>query len=75
MSAVGQTVVAGHGLQREGRPFRRDFLWNRWIFLGPSGEGVGLCRCGQASPVLPTNAARRRWHNEHKAQARLEPPT
>ena len=30
-------------------------------------EGRALCSCGELSPDLPSTAARRRWHLEHKA--------
>lgn len=73
MSAVGKTQLRGHGLLCEGRPFA---VWVTGAevptFLGPSGDGVGLCSCGAHSDVVPTNAARRRWHNEHKDAIRAE---
>lgn len=43
--------VAGHTLYREG---------------ADAGNGVGLCSCGEASPPLLSDKARRRWHREHK---------
>ncbi len=58
------TTVKGHSLVNEGAAFtlnKRRIRWN-----GTGGEGYGFCSCGVSSPRLPTAAARRRWHNEHK---------
>jgi len=55
--------LVGHGLRDEGRvkdPAGR--LWNC--------EGSTRCECGERSPVLPTTAARKRWHREHKDAVR-----
>jgi hypothetical protein len=61
--------VKGHGLRGEGLAFVQEPAY----FGGPSGprmvfdqKGQGLCHCGAWSPILPTTAARRRWHREHK---------
>jgi hypothetical protein len=35
---------------------------------GWSRTGRGECSCGERSPVLESNAARKRWHREHKAE-------
>ena len=32
------------------------------------GPGQTRCQCGEWSPELPTTAARKRWHREHKQQ-------
>lgn len=50
--------VPGHTLWHEGR----ILTYHGW----GSGEGKGLCSCGEQSPALPTTAARQRWHREHK---------
>lgn len=47
-----------------------------WVMRGvparyASGPGMGLCECGEYSPLLPNRAARKRWHREHKDQVRL----
>lgn len=55
--------IWGHALRFEGRcpsPHDRSRLWN--------GTGHGRCECGGRSPELPSTAARKRWHREHKAQ-------
>jgi hypothetical protein len=50
--------IKGHELLFEGR------LMNS--YLPGNGVGKGRCRCGALSPDLPTTAARKRWHREHK---------
>jgi hypothetical protein len=64
VSEVGQTALAGHGLLAEGKPFAHQD--GTWIRAHGERTGAGLCSCGEASPVLGTDAARRRWHNQHK---------
>lgn len=54
------TRVAGHTLRNEGQAYDAAG-WRTRI-------GVGRCSCGEESPVLDSNAARKRWHREHKAQ-------
>jgi hypothetical protein len=34
------------------------------------GAGRALCECGKKSPVLPSTAARKRWHRQHKDAVR-----
>jgi hypothetical protein len=34
------------------------------------GDGRALCECGKKSQVLPSTAARKRWHREHKEAVR-----
>ena len=51
-----QTLVKGHTLSMEGQP----------VGYARNGPGQGICSCRQLSPVLPTNAARKRWHKQHK---------
>lgn len=53
--------LVGHGLRMEGRVQ----LAGRLIGDG-NGEGRGSCTCGVDSPLLPSTAARKRWHREHK---------
>lgn len=54
-----QLRVPGHTLPHEGR------ILGSWTWS--SGPGRGVCSCGEESPeVLPSTAARQRWHREHK---------
>jgi hypothetical protein len=57
-------IVKGHGLLREGTA--HDAAGN---YLGNSRyAGYGFCQCGARTPKLgASNAARKRWHREHKA--------
>lgn len=61
------TQIPGHGLQAEGRAYgdNGNGGWTRIMV----GDGVGLCSCGDTSEVLPSDAARKRWHKDHKADA------
>ena len=59
MDLKGKTLVKGHALLFEG-----EALGNRFNRTGP---GVGGCTCGVHSEELPSRAARKRWHKEHKA--------
>ncbi len=56
------TAVAGHALLGEGAPYSES---NQRDWYGKVGRG--RCECGERSGVLPTTAARKRWHAEHKA--------
>ena len=56
--------LAGHGLQHEGR------VPHTWDY--GSGEGVAECACGAQSESLPTTAARKRWHEQHKDAIRAQ---
>lgn len=53
--------VKGHTLRYEGQT--RGY-W-RSERMGP---GPGICSCGVESEVLPTTAARQRWHRAHKGE-------
>jgi hypothetical protein len=53
--------VKGHSLLHEGR------YWDGLTFVA-GGMAPGRCSCGQASEGLPSAAARKRWHREHKAK-------
>lgn len=53
----GKTLLKGHTLIGEGMVVD---LYTRL------GEGIGGCSCGDRSPSLPSCAARKRWHAEHK---------
>lgn len=51
------TRLAGHELRNEGRVYDGIHLVR---------EGASRCSCGEWSPLLPSSAARKRWHREHK---------
>jgi hypothetical protein len=53
--------LADHELPWEGRVEDSLAYWGV-----RHGEGTTSCSCGEQSPVLPTTAARQRWHREHK---------
>lgn len=53
--------LAGHTLKHEGKVYG----YNR-----PVKHGRALCSCGADSPALDSDAARKRWHREHKANVR-----
>ena len=59
-SRKGKTLVKGHTLFNEGELFYELGKLNR--------SGNGECSCGAISEVLPSTAARQRWHREHKAE-------
>jgi len=61
MSDIGKTLVKGHTLLWEGRP-----LGNAGFSV--KGTGIGGCSCGARSPELPSGAARKQWHRDHKAE-------
>jgi len=69
------TVAPGHGLRNEGAPFTRlpgpgrpQFWRDSSTASSTAGEGRAICSCGSYSTVLPTAAARKSWHREHKSQ-------
>lgn len=68
MSTHAYTQIPGHGLQAEGKPYvaGEEEPWLRTH----QAVGVGLCSCGETSDVETTDAARKRWFGEHKAQMR-----
>ena len=72
-----RTALRGHALQHEGGAME---VWDPRSYspeingqkVGPTYEPIGkaLCQCGEWSPVLPSTAARKRWHTDHKAAVR-----
>ena len=52
------TQIPGHGLRAEGKP--------GGLYSG-TRTGPGVCSCGATSEVLESDAARKRWHVQHKA--------
>lgn len=62
-----KTQLAGHGLQFEGAAFEMvGGQPQRVRWQGTGGTGFALCSCGEASPVLTSGGARKRWHRDHK---------
>lgn len=57
------TRLIGHGLRNEGR------YWNGYAYVS-GGMAPGRCECGARSEDLPSAAARKRWHAEHKQRER-----
>jgi hypothetical protein len=58
------TRLAGHALLHEGAA--HDYVGLRIVY-GDRSTGRAKCECGAMSEVLPSGAARRRWHAEiHK---------
>jgi hypothetical protein len=71
-------LLPGHALHWEGGPHAAPGsaccpdLLDRPYRIGTAGTGDGhaLCQCGETSPHLTTNRARKQWHREHKAAVR-----
>lgn len=57
------TRLIGHGLRHEGR------YWTGFRYAS-GGAAPGVCECGEKSDPLPSAAARKRWHAEHKKKMR-----
>jgi hypothetical protein len=67
------TRLPGHGLLSEGKPHEQGGTSGRYerIFTAPfEKSGHGACSCGEASPVLESDSARRKWHRAHKDEIR-----
>jgi len=62
------TRLSGHTLYAEGKPCVPDAKYAYNLVDGPVGRG--LCSCGEQSPELGSNSARRRWHRDHKEAVR-----
>jgi len=58
------TRLVGHALWHEGAPYDDR---GRRIEYPRTTEGRAKCECGELSEALPSGAARRRWHADHKA--------
>lgn len=73
--------VAGHELISEGAPFERaidrhaQVVARRLNSQGVAGPGRALCSCKAMSEVLPSGAARKTWHRNHKDAHRDRPTT
>lgn len=66
MSETPSLRVPGHALQHEGKPFNWGEYYQGWVRVYGGPNGVGLCECGETSSLLGSDAARKRWHREHK---------
>jgi hypothetical protein len=55
--------LAGHTLPNEGRISDNT----GWIKVGAT-----QCSCGEESPVLSSDNARKQWHTTHKDQVRQQ---
>lgn len=55
--------VSGHALRNEGAAYYDN---GSQISYGDRSVGRAKCECGEMSEVLPSGAARRRWHAQHK---------
>jgi hypothetical protein len=67
---MASTRLTGHALQHEGKPFAPGET-SPWLRVYGSSTGVALCECGQTSPVLESDGARKRWHRDvHKPAVR-----
>lgn len=53
--------LSGHTLPFEGKIYG----YNRTV-----KHGRARCSCGALSPALDSDAARKRWHREHKDEVR-----
>ena len=62
--------IKGHGLVNEGVGYPPGLdgltIIRRAAFIAHDPTGVGVCACGAKSDPLPSDAARQRWHREHK---------
>lgn len=63
-----QLRVSGHWLVDEGRVYASREFYRRMQ------TGRGRCSCGARSPLLNTDASRKRWHREHKEEVLQDQP-
>ncbi|MET9339247.1 hypothetical protein [Nonomuraea sp. NPDC003804] len=71
------TRLSGHTLRSEGKPFQwstesRRYVRTNTLYGANTGDGVALCSCGTRSPMLHSNAERKRWHALHKDDVRAQ---
>ena len=82
-SNVGQTLLKGHALRREGAAFSRPRCTLHECFEHrkhhpdddqpqhmQAGAGHALCECGEQSEHLNSKGQRKRWHTAHKDEIR-----
>jgi hypothetical protein len=68
VSNIGKTLLRGHALLDEGRPwFTAEGLF-RWRLS--DGTGRAQCECGELSDPGITQATAKRWHRVHKDSLR-----
>lgn len=65
---MAETQTRAHRLMREGAPYDDGGNERGGGDLGVRGPGRALCTCGELSNILPSAAARKRWHKDHKAK-------
>jgi hypothetical protein len=63
----GQTLVKGHTLAYEGKPYNLSGYRVKY-----SRVGHARCSCGEFSLLFSSDAERKRWHGEHKASVARE---
>lgn len=64
MSNIGKTLLPGHALQYEGKPYFTAL--GQFSFHG----GRAMCECGQLAPRGISQTAVKRWHRDHKDSRR-----
>lgn len=63
--------LSGHTLRYEGAAIEPVAdATGRPDRLTGDRQGSGLCSCGETSESLPSDAARKRWHADHKQHVR-----
>jgi len=59
--------LSGHALHTHGSAYQPSpGRPGSWIPVWGSQSGVGLCQCGETSPPLESDDARKAWHRGHK---------
>ncbi len=64
-----RTALTGHRLEGDGGADGYHYQATMYPGLDP---GRAVCQCGTRSEVLPSVAARRRWHAGHKDEVRAQ---
>jgi hypothetical protein len=72
VSNVGKTVLKGHGLQSEGKPYYSKDGYYRSAWLSDMDRQYGLCACGETFGPGWSQSAIKRAHRTHKDQIRAE---
>ena len=72
MTQVGKTLLKGHALRHEGRPWydaEGGYVtdYGRRVY---AGDLRAKCSCGALSEPNVSQTAARRWHREHKDSLR-----
>ena len=66
--------LSGHALCAEGKPCKRTDRRRSepisYEIIHGASTGSALCECGEKSPALESDGARKRWHRAHKEQVR-----